>query len=244
MLYRCLGADMLVLRDRRCGTPRAGHLDRDDLLRKTPLRSCTSGQCVAAGRKHVLGLARDVVAGRQVLRRLRHPETAGCVSECGPQRVLQRCRTQGKPLASTADDERRLTHVLGSTREDDLGFPRLDQTRAIDRRLEPRSAQTVESHGRALDAEPDLEPDVAGQVHRVTARLHDITERHVVHDLRVDPGAGQGASGGRYPELRRRDPAKAPTKTSKRRPGAVEDYHAACQGDDPLDFTSAVTSRG
>src|SRR6185295_13576050 len=142
-LHRRFGPHVIVPGEQLDALARL-QLHRDDLVGEAPVGPGLLGELLTPDRVAILLVARDAVLGRTVLRRPRHRAAAVRVEERGVERVLELPLAEAEAAAQSADDVRRLAHVLHAAGQDDVRFAEQDELRAADRRLDAGSAQAVD----------------------------------------------------------------------------------------------------
>ena len=120
---------------------------------------------MAAEGELVLGLARDVEPLGDLLGRLGHVEPAVRVLERREEQVLERrLDAEAEALAGTAQNEGRLAHVLHAAAQSRLRLAQLNQLRALDDRLDPRTAEPVHGDGRDTLRQPSENDRHSGHI--------------------------------------------------------------------------------
>src|SRR6266540_7288240 len=95
-------------------------------------------------------IPRDAVLAAEVLSRVRHAEAVVRIDERDPEVVLELLLAERQTPPRASDLVRRHAHVLGATREDELGLAELDLLRAEEDRLQARAAQPIDRQRRDL----------------------------------------------------------------------------------------------
>ena len=121
------------------------NLDGQNLFPKETLRRGRSGAAVRLGRKSVLLLAADAVAGRDLLRAHAHMEVVVDLPEAVlDHRIHQRAVAHAIAAASLGQQIGRVGHRLHAAGDDHFGVFRLDGLRGQGHGLQARTADLVD----------------------------------------------------------------------------------------------------
>jgi hypothetical protein len=72
-----------------------------------------------------------------------------------------------------------------------IGFTKNDLLCALGDSLEARAAEPVDGHRGRFDRRSRSEPDVAGEVNRISGGLEHVTKHHVVHLIGANAASGE-----------------------------------------------------
>ena len=160
-------------------------LDRDghDLRLEATLVPSGLGPLLAVEGDLVGFFTRDLVAPRQLLRRLGHGQIAVRVPERLPEQIFEGAAGRSEPkVAPTGSPQnvRRLAHGLGAPAECHVSATQQDLLGTLDDGLEAGAAQPVDRHGRLLLGDARAERDVARKVDGVRRSLQRVAKESVV----------------------------------------------------------------
>ena len=137
--------------------------------------------------------------------------------------VFELSLAKAQTVSKTADDVRRLAHVLRAAGKNDIGFAKLNHLPAANRRLDAGTAEPIHGQGRHLDRDARLQPDVARAEHRIGARLQHVAEDDVIDLRRRDSRARNRRARRQRAKIERRDVFELAGVFGHRRPRAAED---------------------
>ena len=171
--------------------------------------------------------ARDLVALRQVLRRVAHGDIGGRIAQRLPKKILEIDRAHAEAAAHAIGDDRVAAHGLGADAKREPDLLVRDDIRGLHQHLEAGAADPLHHVRRHFDRHPRIKTDMPRQAVCVEARLRHRAGDDGADVLRRDARERERRARGLDAEVRRRDLRQCAVVVGKRRAHAVEQPHVA-----------------
>ncbi len=154
---------------------------------------------------------------------LSHVEIRVRVEERDHQRVLEIALAELESFARTANDVRRLRHVLHAAGENRRRFVELNLFRGVDHGLDARAAETIDGERRHRSRQSRFQSDVTRAINRIGRGLECVADDDMIDLLAAEAAARKRFLRREHAEVDGADVAEVSVVFGHRRTGAVDD---------------------